>query len=191
MREFRDQAPPRELLDQFQPRFIEDVIAEPLPDEEPASDSDETPLNLASKEFIYRRTVDIQPSDMMVFDPYGPYSKMLHRREDLSPESPKEKTQALFVVRTLEPASQKSKQQELGVLKSGNQVSREYIAYSDLQVAKTEKLRALEEEIRAKNKRERLKAKKREYVKKKKAKQVEISKPNNFDLLIREHISFE
>jgi len=104
------------LVAEFQPRFIEDVLAEPLPDEEPPSDSEgETPLNLASKEFIYRRTVDIQPSDMMVFDPYGPYSKMFHRREDFEETAPREKTSALFVVRTLEPASQVNRQPEFGV----------------------------------------------------------------------------
>jgi len=128
-------------LAEFQPRFIEDVIAEPLPDEEPATDSEHTALNLASKEFIYRRTVAIQPSSLMVYDPYGPYSKMLHRRETPSPESPKEKTQALFVVRTLEPASHAKRHGVVCAQKSGNQISREYISYSDLKVAKTEKLR--------------------------------------------------
>ena len=57
-------------------------------------------------------------------------------------------------------------------------MSREYIAYSDLQVEKTEKLRQMEDEIRAKNKKEKQKQKKRDYLQKKKAKQRETSKPN-------------
>lgn len=116
---------------------------------------------------------------MVIHGTYGldPYSKMFHKRENLpkefvypnqQEEEPK-KVPALFVVRTLEPASNKNKSSQYAYTKSGDQICREYIAYSDMQVEASEKQRQMEEQIRKRNKLDKRRQKKKDYLKKKKA----------------------
>jgi hypothetical protein len=77
---------------------------------------------------------------------------MFHRKQDLPEEkAPSKKTNALFVVRTLEPNTSDS---DTGGPKNtfpnlstqpGKQVSKEYITYSDLMVPDHEQIHKIED----------------------------------------------